>query len=67
MSHEASMKCTLHMSTGLLPRLMFALEMQMKIKFLIKINYVFELCTQTYGSVLRSDDSKSMNNKIYQE
>lgn len=55
------------MLTGLLPRLMFVLEMQMKIKFLMKINYIFALCTQTYGSVLRSGDSKPMKNKIYQE
>lgn len=33
----------------------------------MKINYFFALYTQTYGSVLRSDDSKPMNNKIYQE
>lgn len=33
----------------------------------MKINYIFALCTQTYGSVLRSGDSKPMKNKIYQE
>lgn len=33
----------------------------------MKINYFFALCTQIYGSALRSDDSKPMNNKIYQE
>lgn len=39
----------------------------MQIKFLMKTNYFFVLCTQTYGSVLRSDDSKPVNNTIHQE